>query len=326
VKIILLPDLFSHPAQHVLLVALISHALEERHRLDFDRQHPAVAAWLNQQGSGLREDIDLALDASAHDETREPSHTVVEVTRLATSDFERTPIRLHLADAQQFLGEPFVVLLEDQVSDRGFLTRMMSDEERRFFDQRVQRGFVRIDHGGGLGSMTRRVAAQATNAADRHRLWVLFDSDAMQPGQPSRQSEALRDAAGPLLHHQLRRRYMESYLPRQALHAWAANEPNSRVRDERLARFRSFVGLTEQQRHHYNMKHGFRGDADRADGSAGTLYDDVSEESRRTLGSGFGSDIGDLFQSGEVSELDLRRDTGWEEMRPVVRELLARVR
>jgi hypothetical protein len=326
VKIILQPDLFTPPVHHVPLVTLISYALEERHRVEVDRQHPAVAAWMEQQARGMREEIELALDASAHDEAREPSHTVAEVTGQDASDFERTPIRLHLVDAQQFLGEPFVILLEDQVSDRGFLTRMMSDQERNFFNQRVQSGFVRIDHGGGLGSMTRRVGSQAVNKADRHRFWVLFDSDAMQPGQPSRQSEALRTAAGPIPHYQLRRRYMESYLPRQALHAWAANEAKGRVRNDRLDFFRAFVELTVPQRHHYNMKSGFKGDTARTDDSAGMLYDGVSEKAQRKLAAGFGSDIGDLFQTDGVSELDLRHDTGWEELRPVIRELLARVR
>lgn len=325
-RVILQPDLFAPPVQHVLLVALINHALEERHRLDVDRQDSAVVAWLREQSSELRAEIELALDSSAHDEAREPSHTVVEVTTLAGSDFERTPIRLHLGQAQQFLGEPFVVLLEDFVSDHSFITKMMSDEERRFFNQRVERGFVRIEHGGGLGSMTRRVATIGNNAAERHRLWVLFDSDAMQPGQPSRQSAELRDAAKRLPHHQLRRRYMESYLPRQALQAWAGSVTNVRTRKDRLERFRAFVELTEPQRHHYNMKTGFEGDTSRTDGTAGTLYDGVAEDTTRTLSHGFGSDIGTLFQTDMVSERDLRSDPGWEELRPVICELLARVR
>jgi len=266
------------------------------------------------------------LEVSAQAEVLEPSRTVVEVTRAAPSDFEHNPIRLHLDDARQFLERPFVVLLEDQVSDRGFLACMMTEEERRFFERREALGFIRVDHGGGVGPMTRRVTEEADSPANRHRLWLLFDSDAMQPGQPSRDSERLRIASALVPHHQLRRRYMESYLPHRALQAWAANQANRRVREDRLARFRAFVDLSERQRHHYNMKTGFDGDRDRTDNSAGTVYDDVPDESRRTLATGFGGDIGDLYQSGLVTEGDLRRDTGWDELRPVVLDLIARVR
>jgi hypothetical protein len=326
VKVILNADLFVAPVQSALLITMVNHALHERHRVEFDRQHPDVAAWVGQQAPGLRDEIEFALDASAQLEVLEPARTVVEVTRAQATDFRHAPIRLHLDDARRFLERPLVVLLEDQVSDRGFLLRMMSDEERRFFERCVDAGFVRIDHGGGVGAMTRRVAEESRDAANWHRLWVLFDSDAMQPGQPNRSSEALRVAAMHLPHHQLQRRYTESYLPRQALHAWAANQSSNRVRQERLARFRAFVDMSEPQRYCYNMKTGFDGDADRTDDSAGTLYDDVSEDARRVLAAGFGNDIGALFRGDSVTEADLRRDTGWAELRPAVRELIERVR
>jgi hypothetical protein len=329
VKVVLRPDVFAPPVQNALLVTLISHAIDDRHRVEFDESHPHVEAWVSQQAEGLREEIRVALEVSAQAEVLEPSHTVVEVTCASASDFEDSPIRLHLNDARQFLERPLVVLLEDQVSDRGFLARMMTDEERRFFDRRAALGFIRIDHGGGLGSMTRRVTQDAASPATRHRLWLMFDSDAMQPGQPSRDAERLRIASARVAHYQLGRRYMESYLPRPALMAWAANQANRRVREERLAKVRAFVDLSEDQRHYYNMKEGFAGDVARIANSAdspGTLYDDVPDDSRRTLDAGFGSDIGDLYQQGVVTEADLRRDTGWDELRPVVLDLIARMR
>jgi hypothetical protein len=329
VKVVLSPDLFATPIQNTLLIALINHAIEDRHRIEVDDAHPDVTAWVSQQAEGLREEVTIALEVSAQAEVLEPSHTVVEVTRAGASDFERSPIRLHLNDARQFLERPFVVLLEDQVSDRGFLARMMTEEELRFFARREELGFIRIDHGGGVGPMTRRVTDESVSPANRHRLWLLFDSDAMQPGQPSRDSERLRIASAQVPHHQLRRRYMESYLPHSALQAWAGNQARQDIRRERLAKFRAFVGLRGPQRHHYNMKDGFEGDVARIANSAdspGALYDDVPDALRRTLATGFGADVGDLYQSGVVTEADLRRDNGWDEMRPVVLDLIARVR
>jgi hypothetical protein len=326
VKVILNPDLFAAPVQSTRLVAFIHYAIDDRHRIEFEPTHPTVAGWVERQARDLQEEIALALEFSTQAEAREPAHTVVEVIRTGATDFNRNPIQLNVHTAQGFLERPFVVLLEDQVSDLGFISCMMSSEERHFFTRRIESGFVQVDHGGGLGAMTRRVTEAARDPASTHKLWLMFDSDAMQPGKPSRQSENLRSAAAKLPHHQLRRRYMESYLPHKALHLWATNPARARVRRDRLARLQSFIDMGEQQRNHYNMKDGFDGDAARTDASAGTLYDNVHPAEKLVLAKGFGSDIGDLFRTNHVVELDLRRSAGWEEMRPAIRNLVERVR
>jgi hypothetical protein len=93
-----------------------------------------------------------------------------------------------------------------------------------------------------------------------------------------------------------------------------------------LQLFRAFSGMREDQQHHYNMKHGFERDARRTDANAGSLYDGISEEDRRTLAHGFGDDIGDLFAGDLVTEADVRRSTGWAELRPTLLDLLGRMR
>jgi hypothetical protein len=80
------------------------------------------------------------------------------------------------------------------------------------------------------------------------------------------------------------------------------------------------------QRHHFNMKAGFARDAQRADATAGDLYDDVTPADRLQLANGFGAQISMLFQTGHVAEHDLRRDSGWTELRPVVQALFAFLR
>jgi hypothetical protein len=171
--------------------------------------------------------------------------------------------------------------------------------------------------------MTRDAAAPH----NLHRMWVMFDSDAMTPGAPSSDSEALRAACQDIAHHQLRRRYAESYLTRSALHGWAAGVPRRADRERRLDMFQAFVAMTDDQRHHYNMKHGFDSDAGRTDATAGDLYANVSPAERQALAHGFGDDIAQLFAGESVTEADLRRDTSaWSELRPVLVDLLARIR
>ncbi len=88
------------------------------------------------------------------------------------------------------------------------------------------------------------------------RVWVLFDSDAQQPGQPSRDSEALRNTCteAALPHHQLQRRSIENYLPPRALYEWAGQrrgEPATRL----LRKVQAFEALKPTtDRHHVDMK------------------------------------------------------------------------
>lgn len=329
-RVRLAPELFEAPVAQVLLTALFQYALDDRHRVEADLTHPLVAGWLARQSDALREEITVAVDTSIEAEALEPSATVAEVGTFHETDFGAEPIRLRWEDARAFLDKPFTLLFEDRISDREFLLRMLTEEERRSLQDQLRRGLVRVEHGGGLPGMRRHLMDNQGDPSLRYKLWVMFDSDALQPGQPSRQSEDLRAACEGITHYQLRRRYIESYLPAHALHAWASQGRDRRSRSERFELLRAFLRMTPVQRHHFNMKGGFARDARRNDASAGTLYDDVADVDKRLMQSGFGDDVGDLFgslsQQPQVKESDLRRDSGWSELRPVVRQLLARLR
>lgn len=308
------------------MMTFFQYALDGRHRIETDLSHPTIAEWLGQQAAGLQDEIKLAVDLSVEAEALEPSLTVAEIGLFDTTDFTSTPIRLRPAEARAFLERPFSLLIEDAISDREFLLKMLTAEERKALQEQMQRGFVRVEHGGGLDTMRRYLLDRRGDATLRHTAWVLFDSDAMQPGVPSAQSEALRTACAGIPHHQLRRRYMESYLPARALNAWATQGHDRQERTERFALLRAYRRMQPLQRHHFNMKGGFAKDEARRDASAGTLYDDVTDEDRMVLRHGFGTHVGGLFGGTEVMESDLRSDSGWSELRPAVRELLARMR
>lgn len=322
----LAPELFDPPISHALLVTFFSYALDGRHRIEVDLSRPAVSAWLEQQSAALREEIELAINISAEAEALEPSLTIVEIGHFAATDFTSMPVRVRIEDARTFLETSVSLLVEDAISDRDFLLKMLTAEERAALQKQMQLGYVHFEHGGGLDNMRRRVMDQQRDPSIRHTLWVLFDSDAMQPGMPSRQSEALRATCAEVPHYQLSRRYMESYLPAQALYAWAGEGHDQGERKSRFSILGAYLSMRDEQRYHYNMKHGFARDESRPDASAGTLYDDVLEKTKAMLTDGFGSQIGRLFGGENVTEADLRRDSGWSELRPVVRQLLAQLR
>lgn len=319
-------ELFDPPISHALLVTFFRYALDGRHRVEADLSQPAVSAWVGQQSAVLQEEIQTAIDSSAKAEALEPSLTILEIGRFAATDFTSTPIRMRVEDARAFLETPVSLLVEDAISDRDFLMKMLTVEERAVLQEQMRLGYVHFEHGGGLGNMRRRVMDRQGDPSVRHTSWILFDSDAMQPVTASKQSEDLRMACAEVPHYQLSRRYMESYLPARALHSWAAEGHTRAERNSRFSTLTAYTSMRDEQRHHYNMKHGFAGDESRTDASAGTLYDDVPEETRTMLRNGFGPQIGRLYGGDAVTEADLRRDSGWSELRPVVRQLLAQLR
>jgi hypothetical protein len=326
VRVSLSSDLFVPPIEHSLIATLFRYALDGRHRIDADLQHPLIRAWLNDQSSALQEEIQFAIDITAEAEALDPSHTRAVVGVFANNDWGTHPIHIRIDDARRFLETPFAVLLEDNVTDRDFLLKMLTSQERQFVEKQVQEGFLRFDHGGGLDNMRKKVTEDAANGATRHIKWVLFDSDALRPGEPSNQSEQLRAACGDIPNYQLRRRHSESYLTHEALRLWAASGGPRAVREVRFAKLRAFLRMQDEQRHHFNMKDGFEKDAKREDASAGDLYADLTGEDTRQLAHGFGGNIKALFSGATVTEGDLRRDSGWNELRPVLTQLLARMR
>ncbi len=160
------------------------------------------------------------------------------------------------------------------------------------------------------------------------RYWALFDSDALRPNKPSGQSMTLKAKCGSALmpHHQLCRRSIESYIPLAVLQGWAYSGYNRSERLRRSEIFQAFSRMSELQRHHYNLKSGFDGDARRQGPGAGDLYSTVSAVDKRALASGFGASIAELFSTKGVTEEHLRHDGGWDELHPIFNYLVTLVR
>ena len=330
-KVIISPELFASPIETLSLLVLFEHGWQGDHRIELDLEDPAIASWLALQPQDVREQCELAVDASAHDEAQSPSVISIMVVTGDRSDWSCEPARLSLADARILLRRSFEIHVEDDTSDRAFLCKMMTSEERQLIETLEKTDRLRFVHGGGSRLKT-RIERRANEPEARLQTWVMFDSDAMRPGAASTHSDDVCAAceAASIPFHRLSRRFIESYLPLDALERWGKARPSKR--QENLPIFRAFARLSPAQRDHFNMKKGFRADAARSE-EVGDLYEGLDSGDRERLSRGFGEKIGDLFQDrypGQsegpsttyVSERELRRDGGWDELRPAVRELL----
>ena len=256
------------------------------------------------------------------------------MTAEGPADYSGPAPRLPIDEALVLLRQPFRILVEDGQNDRAFLLCMSTVQQRSFLEEHGRLGNLEFEHGGGLVAMRRRIADLGARNAANLLTFVLFDSDALRPDSPSVQSEAAREAClrARLPHHQLRRRFAESYLPRQALDGWASLGRGSSECESRRKRVQAFCEFPRpEQRHHFNLKKGFAGDKGRgANGeTTGGLYHDVAESLRQALQHGLGRTLAEELYSppGErVVEAHLIDDGGWSEVNPVVTAIIASFR
>jgi hypothetical protein len=318
--------------EQVALVSLLRLGFEGRHRVQTDPAwapggDSAVHRWLAKQSRDLREEIELAfeygLEADAHGI---PSDLCIRVGDLAEPSWEASPPRLPVTIAVAFLRTPLRLLVENRRFDGGFLQAVAPEPWRRHLKSVLDGRQIELAHGGGLSDMKPRVDEMTGHPEEPLRHWVLFDSDAREPGRPSEPSEALRRAcirAG-VAHHQLRRRAAENYLPLSALAAWVSLGHRSE-RAARRRRVEAFSALSAPQRHHYNMREGFGKDRkDRRQGIP-ALQAEVAEHPE--LQEGFGRTVRELFlqESFELREEWLLRDGQREETLPMIEAIFRRL-
>lgn len=319
-------ELFQHPVKTLQLDAIADLALSGWHRLivedDRDQQ---FLAWLATLSDAHREVWNEVLSTSYLLESREPAARVIKVCNTSCSVWGLTP-QLTPEDASTYLRSPFLALVEDSESDRGFILAIASTEQRRRLEELERVGALRFENGGGITNMPKRIAAELRRPGAIHKIWVLSDTDGMQPGQISAQASKLLNHCQTqcVAHHQLMRRSIENYITIDALRIWAFAEPKKR--GARVRTYDAFRALSVVQQSYFNMKEGFIKDAKRNDLDSGSLYDDVSPHHRSCLDTGFGRGISELFTTGHVKEVHLRREPAWPELIALITRLVELVR
>lgn len=309
------------------MLSLFQLGFEGRHRIQTDPLYGSETAhalnlWLTTLSQDVREAVALALEVGLEEDASGlPLDLTIRVAAIEQPIWEASPPRLPLSIAVPLLQRPLRILLENRHNDGAFLKTVAPPPWRERYLNLLGVGWIEIDHGGGLSDM--RTRANSVRREEAMRIWALFDSDAREPRQPSRQSESFRESCerANVAHHQLRRRHIESYLPVQALLSWAALSPRT-MRAARRETAEAFASMQPPQRHHYNMKGGFQ--RDRPHGIP-TYYGTYADDPR--LQNGFGENIATLFHEEEfkIHEEWLVRDGQRSETTEMLQSLFRRL-
>jgi hypothetical protein len=252
--------IFAAPVEPLLLLSILRHGFEGRHIILTDpifrrTGSHALNAWLTARDPLVRDAAEEALLRSLNAYQSATTQAQFRVTHRTQSHWKGAPPELTPEDAAHVLTLPLLLVLEDRQADKHFLRCVLPRPRREELRNALDRGWVRAEHGGGLGNMKNYVKSLEGEQAEQMRVFVLFDSDAQQPARPSRDSEELRKACAEaaLPHHQLQRRSIENYLPPPALWHWAGQR-RGEAATKLHRKVQAFEAQPPEERHHADMK------------------------------------------------------------------------
>ncbi len=284
------------------LFGLFRLGFEGRHRVQTDPLYDPTTDtklndWLTRRSPDEREEIEQVLEAGiVEDANSIPSELTIRITATQAPDWKCEPPRIPIEPALKILSSRLRLMVENATNDGAFIRAMAPEPWRKRLQEALDRGWAEFDNGGGLSVMLSRVEELARTDEGPLRTWVMFDSDAREPGCPSSDSEDLRHACrrARVAHHQLSRRASENYLPLKAISAWVCLFRRAE-RTKRRQSLEAFSKMTPEQRHHYNMRGGFRRDRKT---QIPEFFGAFS--GNKHLQDGFGDSIRDLFRQDDL--------------------------
>jgi hypothetical protein len=260
--------------------------------------------WVAKESVLTQERCAFVLKKSRLQRARRSRTRMLRIADVQTSTW--SPIRLSPDEALRFLQLPLQLLVENARNERKFLGIMTRVAIEFDLEALIRNRTIEVHTKGGISENRKWIEEYGDVPEDTRRMWVMCDSDARQAwlnADGKIDPERLSDDARKLKElcekrgipiHILHRRAIENYVPLKLLEQW------SRQKENRSERHQALLSLTDEQRHHYNMKEGFEQDARDPEYArkVGNLYDGITPEVRLALGRGFKDGrfgVADLF-------------------------------
>ncbi|CTQ44781.1 hypothetical protein LAL4801_03228 [Roseibium aggregatum] len=314
------------------LIQLSDFVLKGRHRLyvSDDAQEDYVT-WVRKLPRDLSEIWRRSLELSMELEALEPARYTVTVCETAEPILSLSAPVVNVNQAYRLAREPYKIFVENDDADRDFLLTFSDAQQKAKIEELERENLISFEHCGGITEIPKKVE----NFIKNDPLFIalctsVFDSDAPQPHEPSRQADNLKlilDTNG-VKAFMLERRAIENYLMRSWLNTWANTRPNRASKRQYVTLFNNFCKLSAMQRKYFHMKRGLSADNKGISDGSIDLYNDVEKSLLEDLEDGFGSNVGsDIFSESWVQNSQPSEDPeAWEEVNGVVREIMVQCR
>lgn len=243
---------------HRELLAIFGWGYDGRHVIAAEPGcEPALERWLSALDQHTRDQCQLALSLGLHAELEESTaRFTIHVATFHDDEGhsqEGDKLLLSPRGAMDLLGRPLRLLVEDRQADGAFL-KVIARRGRYGvkLGKIIEKGWAEVDSTGGVTNnhswIDNQTREAKTRARVRARLWVLFDSDALDQEKPHENSASLKRLCRRrgLAHHMLERRAIENYLPLPLLDAWRCQGSPEEQRKNK-ARVNALRSLTPRQ-------------------------------------------------------------------------------
>lgn len=321
-KVIVSREIWATKGEDVVkLHELLGYACKGKHVILSDPMG-AENEWLSTLDANTGNAYRRALDAVTRKAAKLADNAAtVRIKATAKPHWGDPEAVLPLDEALKMLTEPLGILVENATNDWNFLLGIMLESQRKELQRAVENRWAEPIHGGGdtlEPQMQKRLKIPSMGL----RTFVLFDSDRLHPDEfadawtPDRPGhrpaackayeweKVTRDLL-PLRYWMLRRRFIESYMPKSELPE--AQDKRKTPPDAVEAFFR----MTAGQRWHYNMKEGFSGDKNRHDRErVGSLYEPLEGkvDDLHALQKGFGQSMAKHYEQAVERQFDWDED------------------
>lgn len=331
-RVILKAEVFAcQEINQVELISLITLGFDGRHLIQVEPPDAdELSNWLDKQSNQIRDECEWVFESGYsldRDEYGQLSAFTIQVAHVDKPQWlQKIPV-LPLKIALKFLSQDFIIFVENRRNDSAFLRATATGWRKDKLEELLNNGWVKFEGGGGIGEILKWIEEIANIPEKCQRSFALFDGDALKPNEPSQQSNEVVTACKKIKipYHQLKRRAIENYLPFAALSAWMGMAVHQKIQGvSKKQLLNAFKQLSSEQRHHFNMKKGFKGDENK---KLGDFYDDIPNEVKKILERGFGEDIAELFkeQQFKIQEDWLLKDNLTDELNPMLEKLLSLV-
>lgn len=295
----------AHPELHELLLA----CRDGRHQLEvLPPAAPCLKQWLVDHAGSVREHYQEILDTSQRE--------LAISARRVTLSIPKVPLQVALI----LVKTPLCVLVENERNDGAFLRAVLRGPREQEWRAALQKDWLAFDSPGGMQEVEKRIQSETV---DPRRTYVVCDSDARRPSEPSQAAQRLARLCQQksIRHHLLQRRASENYLPIAALSLWVEEDRHGSTKPKELRRLlKQFQALSPPMRHHFHMKAGLAGDAK----EPSELFSDLNPFQSKALQSGFGKDVGQIFRDpARLLDEWLLDDGQRDEMESLLDDILA---
>ncbi|NKX31799.1 hypothetical protein HGG63_08655 [Alteromonadaceae bacterium A_SAG1] len=270
------------------------NALNNKVFLKFDIEDPNILRWI---ATNNKSDWEEIYRCWISDATKFKQTNIAKVDNdIAISDLHSEIPTLTLQDGAAVSSMPLFLVFENAHNDVEFMKCIVDKTTRAQICRKLNLAEI-VTKGGGLGEVKNYIQRQTNPLISKFKTFILTDSDCKNIDVLAPEAEKIRVmcSAQNIMHHVLRRRMIENYLPLKILYE---HIPEAlRETQPIYNKVQAYYSLSVEQRFCMNLKNGLND----MNGHS-NIYENLDTKVKDQLMTGFGA-LSKWFEKDSFQQL-----------------------